>query len=122
MLLKKCLKCGALVEVLKDCKCKNCGITCCGETMSVIKSNSTDGAVEKHKPEYEVIGNKVIITVNHVMEEEHYIAWIRVESEHGSQTFTFKPGDKPRVEVPYIENMTIYSYCNKHGLWENIVK
>ena len=30
---KQCLKCGALVEVIKDCTCKDCGIRCCGEPM-----------------------------------------------------------------------------------------
>lgn len=30
---RKCLKCGALVEVIKDCTCENCGIMCCGEKM-----------------------------------------------------------------------------------------
>ena len=28
--VKKCLKCGALVKVFKDCECDNCGIKCCG--------------------------------------------------------------------------------------------
>lgn len=31
LIIKKCSKCGALVEVLKDCSCDNCGIVCCGE-------------------------------------------------------------------------------------------
>ena len=25
LIIKKCSKCGALVEVLKDCSCDNCG-------------------------------------------------------------------------------------------------
>ena len=28
LILNKCEKCGALVEVIKECKC-NCGINCC---------------------------------------------------------------------------------------------
>ena len=32
-MLKRCNKCGALLKVLKDCNCDNCGITCCGETL-----------------------------------------------------------------------------------------
>ena len=37
-----CEKCGAMVKVLIDCTCTNCGIKCCGETMkeiSVEKAN-----------------------------------------------------------------------------------
>lgn len=31
-----CAKCGALVNVLIDCTCENCGIKCRGETMKEI--------------------------------------------------------------------------------------
>ena len=38
-----CEKCGALVKVLIDCTCENCGIKCCGETMKEISAE--DGEV-----------------------------------------------------------------------------
>ena len=31
-----CEGCGALVKVLIDCTCENCGIKCCGKTMKEI--------------------------------------------------------------------------------------
>ena len=33
-----CEKCGAMVKVLIDCKCPNCGIQCCGEVMKEISA------------------------------------------------------------------------------------
>ena len=78
MKFKKCMKCGALVEVINDCICDDCGITCCNSQMVELKPNSSDGAVEKHKPEYVVNGLEMKITVNNVMEENHYIMWIKV--------------------------------------------
>ena len=39
----KCEKCGAMVKVLIDCTCDNCGIKCCEETMKEI---SEEEAVE----------------------------------------------------------------------------
>ena len=33
LILKKCMKCNALVKVLEDCSCDDCGIICCGEPM-----------------------------------------------------------------------------------------
>lgn len=33
-----CEKCGAMVKVLIDCTCKNCGIQCCGEPMKEISA------------------------------------------------------------------------------------
>ena len=32
----RCEKCGAMVKVLIDCTCDNCGIKCCNETMKEI--------------------------------------------------------------------------------------
>ena len=28
-----CKKCGAMVKVIVECTCENCGIKCCGEQM-----------------------------------------------------------------------------------------
>ena len=53
-MLKRCNKCGALLKVLKDCNCDNCGIACCGETLENIKPNSVDASFEKHVPEYKI--------------------------------------------------------------------
>ena len=37
-----CEKCGAMVKVLVDCTCVNCGIKCCGETMKEISKEEAD--------------------------------------------------------------------------------
>ena len=47
LIIKKCKSCGAMVKVLKDCTCENCGIKCCGEEMEILVPNSVDAAVEK---------------------------------------------------------------------------
>lgn len=84
MKLKKCEKCGAMVEVLQDCTCENCGIKCCGQEMTEVIANSVDASFEKHVPQIEVCGNYIIANVNHVMEEEHNIEWLAIE---GNGTF-----------------------------------
>ena len=33
LIIKKCQKCGALIEVINDCNCKDCGIICCEKPM-----------------------------------------------------------------------------------------
>ena len=85
----------------------------------VIKSNSVDAAGEKHVPMYNILGDKVEVYVNHVMEDDHYIEWILVD--YGDSYFIkeFKPGDTPKIEVDYKVGMKAYSYCNKHSLWVN---
>ena len=42
-----CEKCGAMVKVLIDCTCKNCGIKCCGETMKEISAEEANKYLDK---------------------------------------------------------------------------
>ena len=121
LLIKKCLKCGALVKVLEDCHCEGCGIKCCGEEMKALVPNSVDAAVEKHVPTYEVKDGKIFAKVNHVMEEEHFIEWISIVFDDKEVTKYFKPGDEPTLHCKYVPGATIYAYCNKHGLWKKDV-
>ena len=37
-----CEKCGAMVKVLVDCTCKDCGIKCCGEAMKQITKQEAE--------------------------------------------------------------------------------
>ena len=82
LVIKKCSKCNTLIEVIKDCNCDNCIIKCCGEEMIELVPNSVDAAFEKHVPNYEVIDNRIIVTVNHIMEEDHFIEWIAMSSNN----------------------------------------
>lgn len=117
-IIKKCSKCGAVVKVLEDCHCKGCGITCCGEEMKALVSNSVDAAVEKHVPTYEVKDGKIFVKVNHVMEEDHYIEWISIVFGEKEVTTYLEPGKDAIAHCKYVPGCTIYAYCNKHGLWK----
>ena len=37
-----CEKCGAMVKVLIECTCENCGIKCCGEKMKEISEEEAE--------------------------------------------------------------------------------
>ena len=115
--IKKCMKCGALVKAIEDCKCESCGIKCCGEQMKELVPNSVDAAFEKHIPNYEVKDGMICVTVNHVMEDEHFIEWIAVVYEDKEITICFKPGNEAVAQFEYVPGSKIYAYCNKHGLW-----
>lgn len=122
LVIKKCMKCGATVQVLEDCNCDNCGIKCCGEQMKELKSNSVEAAIEKHIPTYEVKEGKIFVKVNHVMEQEHYIEWISIVFDKKIVTTYFEPGDEPTMHCKYVPGSTIYAYCNKHALWKKEVE
>ena len=42
-----CKKCGAMVKVLVECTCENCGIKCCGEQMQEISADEANKLLEK---------------------------------------------------------------------------
>ena len=122
LVIKKCKSCGALVQILKDCTCDNCGIKCCSEEMKVLVPNSIDAAIEKHVPTYEVIGDEIIVRVNHPMEEEHYIGWISLVNGNKRHTVNLNPGEEPQCKFNYVPGSTLYAYCNKHELWKKDVE
>ncbi len=118
LVIKRCKSCGAVVKVIEDCNCKGCGIVCCEEPMEKLVPNSVDAAVEKHVPTYEKVGNEIVVKVNHVMEDEHYIEWVCLVSENRECMVKFMPNQKAEATFPYISGSVLYSYCNKHGLWK----
>lgn len=122
LIIKKCLKCGAIIEEIKECNCQDCGIMCCNEQMQKIIPNDQEASFEKHIPNYEIKDNDIIIKVNHVMDEDHYIEWISIRTEKEIYTKKFLPNEKPELTYKLPKNATIYSYCNKHGLWKQEVK
>ena len=122
LLIKKCTSCGALVKVIEDCNCENCGIKCCGEEMKLLIPNSVDAAVEKHIPTYRLVEDEIFVNVNHVMEKEHFIEWICLVADNKEFFVKFYPEQNAECRFPYIPGSTIYAYCNKHGLWKKDVE
>jgi superoxide reductase len=110
----KCAICGNIVEVVHA---GGGTLVCCGQPMNLMKENADDNASkEKHVPI--INGKKVKIgSIEHPMEEKHYIEWI--EGTDGKQTsrIFLKPGDKPEAEFCF-EVISAREYCNLHGLWK----
>jgi len=117
VVIKKCLNCGATVEVYDDCSCDDCGIRCCGVPMATLVPNSSDGAIEKHKPEVTVEDNLISVSVNHVMTPDHFIKSLILKAGEFEFRKDFTPEDSPTAKFPYISGSKVYSLCNKHGLW-----
>ena len=122
LIIKKCNECGAMVTVLQDCTCDNCGIKCCGEEMKQLTPNSVEASVEKHLPTYEKVEDEILVKVNHVMEKEHFIEWIALVTDNNQCMHKLYPEQNAEVRFKYIPGSTIYAYCNKHGLWKTDVE
>ncbi|MBR3599452.1 MAG: desulfoferrodoxin [Lachnospiraceae bacterium] len=117
----RCNVCGNLVEQINATAVP---IMCCGQPMMELKAGTTDGAVEKHVPVYEVNGNVVTVkvgSVEHPMTPEHYIQWIDIQTTGGIQRVNLTPSDKPEATFTINEGeevVAVYEYCNLHGLWK----
>ena len=118
-----CKKCGNVVLKLKD---KSESLVCCGEKMEIMNPNTTDAAIEKHLPVYEIVDNNINIKVGeveHPMTEEHYISFIILASDNDYVIKKLSTNDSPKVSVPYDSKYNkIYAYCNLHGLWLTKIK
>lgn len=117
-----CPICGNQIGMIKNNGPK---VICCGQEMQLMEANTSDGATEKHVPVCNVEGNHVIVKVGeieHPMEDDHYIMWIAQVSENKTTRVRLHPKEGTKVQFDYIPNSTIYTYCNKHGLWKTDVK
>lgn len=117
LIIKKCLKCGVLIEVINDCNCKDCGIICCGKPMVKLTSNSVDASFEKHIPTFEKVSDEILVKVNHVMEKDHLIEWIALVNDENIYKVRLYPEQIAECRFKYIKGSKLYAYCNKHGLW-----
>jgi len=118
-LFLRCARCGNIISFLKK---TGPNVICCGEQMKELTPNTTDAAQEKHVPASVREGNKLIVTVGsvpHPMTEEHQIEWIIIAQGQRTQRFNLSGMQEPKAEFA-VDNdpVTIYEYCNLHGLWK----
>jgi len=115
----RCNICGNLVGLIND---GGGELVCCGQPMTLLKANTSDGATEKHVPVGSRQGNQlhvVVGTVPHPMTEAHYIQWICVTQNNKTQRVSLQPGQAPAADFMVEDGpLTIYEYCNLHGLWK----
>ena len=116
-----CEHCGNIVAMVKD---TGVPVMCCGQKMKEIIPGTTDAAVEKHVPVYQVKNGMVTVrvgAVDHPMLPEHYIEWVSLQTKQGNQRKALHPGDKLEVCVAICEGDEVEAdsaYCNLHSLWK----
>ena len=116
-----CEHCGNMVTFLHA---SGVPVICCGQPMTELVAGTVDAAHEKHIPVVEVEGSKVTVkvgSVEHPMVEAHFIQWIALETNQGSQIKYLKPEQKPEAVFALAEGeevVAVYEYCNLHGLWK----
>lgn len=121
LMFYRCEVCGQIVAIVKK---TGVPVMCCGKPMQEMIPGTTDAAVEKHVPVYELADGKVLVTVGevaHPMTDEHYIEWVALKTKYGNQRKALKPGDEAKVCFSICEGdevEAVYAYCNLHSLWK----
>ena len=121
MKLFRCRHCGNIAHKIYDSKVP---MVCCGEPMGELVPNTSDGAGEKHVPVIERDGNVLRVFVGevpHPMIKEHYITHIFVEYDDKLLIASLHYDNEPHTLFhigDYKGKVTVYEYCNIHGLWK----
>ncbi len=120
--LYKCSVCGNVVEIVHT---GAPALVCCGKPMDKMEAKTEDTGNEKHVPVAEPLhGGGISVkvgTIEHPMEEKHYIRFIEVLTKNKVFRAELSPGEKPYAEFcPNMDDvLEVREYCNLHGLWKN---
>jgi len=114
----KCNLCGNIVEVTHE----GVGIlTCCDKAMQRMEANTQDASKEKHVPVVKEVEDGILVcvgSIDHPMEEKHYIEWIEVVVEKDVYRKMLMPGQKAEAKFgKECIGGVARAYCNLHGLW-----
>lgn len=116
-----CKHCGNIIAMVKP---SGVPVVCCGEKMTELIPGTSDGALEKHVPVYQLDGDTVTVRVGseeHPMVEAHHIEWVSIQTRQGNQRKALTPGEAPEVSFKLCVGdklEAVYAYCNLHGLWK----
>ena len=116
-----CKHCGNIIAMVRE---SGAPVSCCGQKMIELEAGTTDAAVEKHVPVFEVKGDVVEVKVGsaeHPMIPEHFIEWIALKTRQGNQRKALNPGEAPAACFRICEGdevEAVYAYCNLHSLWK----
>jgi len=119
-----CKTCGNLVGKIDDGRVP---MHCCGKPMEELVPNTSEGAGEKHLPVFAFKDNVLEVSVGsvlHPMSEDHNIAWVYVETEKGGQRKMLRVNETPKTSFCLVDDkpLSVFAYCNLHGLWKTEIK
>jgi len=117
----KCEVCGNIVEVLHT---GNGTLVCCGQDMNLQEEKTEDPEKgEKHVPIITKTDKGFLVkvgSVEHPMEEKHYIEFIEIIVDGIVYKKFLNPEDKPEAEFCVEgDKVVAREYCNLHGLWRS---
>ena len=98
-------------------------LTCCGDEMTLLQPKQKDVGNEKHLPVVNRLNEETIEvlvgSIPHPMTSDHWIQWVFVAQQDNFQIKTFEPDETPKAvfHVKKDQPISVYEFCNLHGLW-----
>ena len=119
--LYRCEICGNVVEIVHE---GAPALVCCGQPMIKLEAKTEDEGQEKHVPVVEESdkGSKIKVgSVEHPMEEKHYIKFIEILLKDKVIRGELKPGQAPEAECCALKQdiIEVREFCTIHGLWKD---
>ena len=119
--LYRCEICGNIVEIAHE---GAPALVCCGKPMVKLEAKTEDEGQEKHVPVIEEAdsGIKVKVgSVEHPMEDKHYIKFIEILLNDGIMRKELKPGQAPEAKycASKLDVIEVREFCAVRGLWKN---
>ncbi len=114
-----CEICGNMVGLMRS---GGGELVCCGKPMTKLEANIVDASKEKHVPAATRKDGRIYVEVGstaHPMTKEHFIEWIAVVSDCGTERISLSPGEEPKAVFCDKPDADVYAYCNLHGLWKS---
>ena len=117
----RCNICGNVVEILNE---GAPDLHCCGQPMEKLEAKTEDEGQEKHVPVIESTASGVIVrvgSVEHPMEEKHYIKFIEVLTTDTVLKAELRSGDAPFAEFSVDKDAIteVREFCTVHMLWKS---
>lgn len=94
-------------------------ITCCGIILPELEAEEVNDA---HKVTVEKVEDEFLVKIDHEMTKKHYISFIAYSRYNKFELIKLYAEGENQVRIPALNNITLYIYCNKHGLMKQKVK
>ncbi|MBL7132003.1 MAG: desulfoferrodoxin [Candidatus Omnitrophica bacterium] len=119
--LYRCEICGNIVEIAHE---GAPALVCCGQPMVRLEAKTEDTGAEKHVPVVQETDDGIEVkvgSIEHPMEEKHYIKFIEILLKDRIMRKELKPGEVPEAKccAPKLDVLEVREFCTVHGLWRN---
>ncbi|WP_261948731.1 helix-turn-helix domain-containing protein [Paenibacillus thiaminolyticus] len=116
---------GGNMKNVKFYACQSCGnimtstgatsISCCGRLLEPLLSKAEN---DEHEITVHEIEEDYFVTIKHEMSRDHYISFVAYISYDRVMLIKLYPEQLAEVRFPKMYGGTLYTYCNRHGLWK----